>query len=215
MAEQKQAASAEKTPFYTMGRGIAWLITHAFFPIRYHHGERLEIDAPYILMSNHESLLDPFILACCCKKYEIRFLGKKELTKNKVLGWLVEKVHMIAVDRHNSDMAAMRKCTKVLKEGKVLGIFPEGTRHHDELMSTIESGTAVLALRAGVPLVPVYLGRKPKLFSVTDVWVGSPMNIQDLCADGFDSAHVQTLMERIKECFFALRDDTEKMARDK
>ena len=212
MAEQSNtaliAASAEKTPLYTMGRGKAWLITHVFFPVRYHHAERMEMDAPYILISNHESLLDPFIVAGCCKKYEIRFLGKKELTKNKVLSFLVSKVHMIPVDRHNNDISAMRKCAKVLREGRVLGIFPEGTRHHDDLMSTIESGTAVLALRSKVPLLPVYLSRKPRLFSPIDAYVGSPLDIQDLCSEGFDSVHVQTLTDRIKQCFYALRDET-------
>ncbi len=63
-------------------------------------------------------------------------------------------LHMIPVDRHHSDMEAMRACLRVTKAGGVLGIFPEGTRHKEGIMEHIESGVALIALRSGVPLIP-------------------------------------------------------------
>lgn len=203
-------AAEEHTPLYTFGRKLAGLLVKCLFPVKYHQPERLDMDAPYILMANHQSLLDPFALAYPCKKYEIRFLGKKEITKNKVLGSLVTKIHMIPVDRHHTDLSAMRSCSKVLKEGKVLGIFPEGTRHHEDLMSSIETGTAVLALRSGVPLIPVYFDQKLKLFRRINVYVGNPMDVTDLRKQGFDAEQVEKLTARIKDTFLSMRADTQK-----
>ena len=201
------APRKERTALYTIARGLAWLILRLFFPVRYHHLEPFDMDAPYIVMSNHKSLLDPFALAYPCKKYEIRFVGKKELSKGKLASWIMEKMHMIPVNRHHTDLAAMRKCTKALKEGRVLGIFPEGTRHQPELMAEVETGVAVLALRAGVPLLPVYIDGKLKLFHTTDVYVGDPMDISDLSNQGYDAEVVHALTERIRQTFLTMRED--------
>lgn len=50
------------------------------------------------------------------------------------------------------------------KAGGVLGIFPEGTRHKEGIMEHVESGVALIALRSGVPMIPLYIGSKPRLF---------------------------------------------------
>ena len=209
-AENEKSAlptETERTPLYTLGRGVAAVITHVLFPVRYHGVEALDRDAPYILISNHLSLLDPFAVAQPCKKYEIRFLGKKEITKNKLLGSLVKKIHMIPVDRHHSDLSAMRQCLKALKEGKVLGIFPEGTRHHEYLMTPIESGTAMLALRSGAPLIPIYLDKKLRLFRRVNAYVGKPIETGAFLSQGFDSAQVEALTAHIRDTFFRLREN--------
>ena len=151
--KEKKPVSPEKerTFIYTLARIVACIGNHTIFPVRYHGRENFDLKAPYIAMSNHNSAVDPLILAYPCKKYEFRFVGKKELAQNKFTAWLLNKgLHMITVDRHNSDLAAMRLFMKTLREGYVLGIFPEGTRHHEDLMSEVETGAAVLALRARV-----------------------------------------------------------------
>lgn len=197
----------ERTPVYTIARGLAWVLFHTVFPVRYHHTEKMNLRAPYIMIANHKSGLDPIVLAVPCKDYEIRFVGKKELTKNKLLAWLVGQLHMITVDRHNSDLAAMRLCIKALREKQVLGIFPEGTRHLPDLMSEVETGTSVLALRANVPLLPVYIAGKLRAFRCTHVYVGDLMDISDLSAQGCDSQTAEKLTERIRNTFLSMRDN--------
>ena len=205
------APEKERTFWYTVARIAAVLLTHTIFPVRYHNTEEFKLDAPYILISNHKSALDPLIIASPCKKYEVRFVGKKELTKKKWVANLLEKgLHMITVDRHHTDLAAMRQCTRVLKEGKVLAIFPEGTRHLPDLMSEVETGTSVLALRANVPLLPVFISRKLSFLRVTHVYVGKPMDISDLSAQGMDAATVDQLTQRIRETFLRMREDSKK-----
>ena len=209
-ASELTPAKKERSFLYTIAWGLAFLLVHFFFPVTYHFLDRFSMQAPYILMANHKSLLDPFVIAYPCKQYEIRFLGKKELSQGKLAGWVMRHMHMIPVDRHHSDLQAMRQCTKALREGHVLGIFPEGTRHLPDLMSEVETGTAVLALRANVPLLPVYINGKLRLFHRTHVYVGQPMDISDLSAQGFDSQAVQQLTLRIRDTFLQMRADAGK-----
>ena len=99
--EKKVPPEKERTFLYTLLRVIAWIGSHTIFPVKYYHKERYAIKAPYITMSNHQSACDPIILAYPCKKYEVRFVGKKELNLNKFVEKLLAKLHMITVDRHN------------------------------------------------------------------------------------------------------------------
>ena len=205
--EKKVPPEKERTWLYTLARFVAWCGVHTIFPVKYHHKERYALQGPYISMSNHQSACDPLILAYPCKKYEIRFVGKKELNVNPFITKLLAGLHMITVDRHNSDMAAMRLCAKTLRDGYVLGIFPEGTRHHKDLMEEVETGAAVLALRAKVPILPVYIESKPKFLRFNHVYIGEPMDISDLCAQGFNTEVVEALCERIRNAFFDLRKE--------
>ena len=210
MSTEPKAAPApekERTFIYLLARGLAALLFTVFFPLKYHHRERYALDAPYIAMSNHQTWMDPLILARPCKRYEIRFVGKKELVKNKLAKKVLDGLHMIVVDRHNTDMAAMRQCSRALKEGYVLGIFPEGTRHLPDLMSEVETGTAVLALRANVPLLPVFIDGKPRLFRLRHVYIGEPIDISDLRAQGFDAQTIDQVTSRIRDTFLRMRED--------
>ena len=206
----EQAPEKERTFLYTVARGLAAVMFGLLFPLRYHHTERYGLDAPYIAMSNHQTWMDPLILAKPCKRYEIRFVGKKELVKNKFVKKVLDGLHMIVVDRHNTDLAAMRQCSRALKEGYVLGIFPEGTRHLPDLMSEVETGTAVLALRANVPLLPVFIDGKPRLFRLRHVYIGEPIDISDLRAQGFDAQVVAQVTARIRDTFLRMREEAHK-----
>jgi 1-acyl-sn-glycerol-3-phosphate acyltransferase len=131
------------------------------------------------------------------KKHEISVMAKKELLKHKPLDWFFKKMHCIPVDRGNSDMAAMRASVKVLREGGVLGIFPEGTRYHKGVMEELEGGAALLALRSGVPVVPMYITAAFGFFRRLHCYVGKPVPFQDLKEQGINAETCQKLNERI------------------
>ncbi|MBR6185519.1 MAG: 1-acyl-sn-glycerol-3-phosphate acyltransferase [Clostridia bacterium] len=207
----QETPKKERTFVYSLARVLVAIGSHTIFPIRYHNRENMGLDAPYIAISNHQSALDPLILAYPCKKYEYRFVGKKELVKNKFIDKLLTNgLHMISVDRHNSDLAALRQCLKTLRDKQVLAIFPEGTRHQTDLMAQVETGTAVLALRANVPVIPVYIRYKPRFLRLNHVYIGKPMDISDLSAQGLDSAIVDQLCERIQKTFWQMREDVQR-----
>lgn len=203
MAEQK-----ERTPLYTFARGVFGVLFRTLMPIRYHGTDKLNRqDAPYILISNHQAAIDPFVLALPVRRYEIRFIGKREIIGHKLVQWAVTQLHMIPVSRGATDMGAMRACMSALKEGHVLGIFPEGTRKLPEMMQTVESGTGMIALRANVPIVPVYIQSKVRPFHVTHVYVGDPMDIADIRVQGMSNDSIQQVCDRIRQTFYTMRDD--------
>lgn len=201
MAEEKKAKKTGKSLIYEVCRRLAWLLFHTVLPVRYEHAERLQGDAPFIVIGNHLSLIDPVIMALAIPRYQVHFLAKKELAKVTPFRWFLTKLHTIFVDRHNSDMEAMRACMRVTREGGVLGIFPEGTRHHQGLMEEMESGVALMALRSAVPVIPVYLPGKLRLFRRLDVTIGEPIPTEDLRAEGVNTQTCQRMMERITQTY--------------
>ena len=189
--------ATESAWIYRVLRVLAAFLFHTFVPVRYHHIERAQLDAPFIVIGNHLSLLDPVIVAAAVKRYEIAFMAKKELSGNGLFKRFLLCIHTIFVSRHNSDMEAMRTSMRALRSGEVLGIFPEGTRYHRGLMEEQEAGAAMIALRSGVPLIPMYISRKLALFRPVDCVVGEPIPMDDLREKGINKETCRELMERI------------------
>ena len=191
---------------YAIAKPIVGLLLKTILPVKFHNRERLAQDPPYIVIANHSSMLDPVIIGVGVIGHQVRFIGKKELTKNKLAAWLFKQLRMIPVDRHNSDMEAMRACMRVTKEGGILGIFPEGTRHHEGLMTEMESGIGLIALRSRVPLTPVYITGKLKLFRRLHVYVGEAIPTEDLREEGVNRETCEKLMQRITQTYAAMQE---------
>ena len=194
MSEQKKQ---QRLPVYDVCRAAVAFLFKTLFPVKYIGREKLPAQRPYIAIGNHVTMVDPVLVAVAIKKDYVRFVGKKELAKTGILRWFFGKLRVIFIDRHNSDMEAMRTCLKVLRDGEVLGIFPEGTRHHEGLMTELESGTALIALRSGAPLVPFYIPGKIGLFRRLTVTIGDPIPTEDLRAQGLNTETCRLLMDRI------------------
>ena len=206
---QNLAKAPEKqdkpSAMYSIVLPIAQALFKTILPVKFHGLEHVRsLEAPYILMANHTTMLDPFMMAAAIPKYQIRFIGKKELWKIKPFAWFANNIKAIPVDRHNTDMEAMRACMRVTREGHVLGIFPEGTRHHKGLMTELESGVAMIALRSKVPLVPVYIAGKLGLFRTLHVYVGEPILMDDLREMGINTETCGMLLGRITQTYAAL-----------
>jgi len=195
---KKPPRAEEHTWLYRFGRAVFVFLFHTFLPVTYHHQERVQLDAPYILIGNHNHMFDPMMMGLPVYRYQVRFLGKKELMKNPILKWICDHMLMIPVDRHNMDMAALRACLKTLKEGHVLGVFPEGTRHKQGVMQDMESGVAMMALRSGVRMLPVYITDKPALLRTVHVYYGDPISIKDIAAHGISKDTCEEVLARIR-----------------
>ena len=192
---------------YTVARIAAAVLFHTVMPNRLYGAEKLQGDPPFILIANHSSMMDPLVLAYKIKRCPVVFLGKKELVKSRFGRWLFDHLHMISVDRGHSDMEALRACMRTLKGGGILGIFPEGTRHHEGVMEHIESGVSLIALRSGVPVIPIYIRGKVSLFRATRAWVGDPIPTDDLRAEGVNAETSARMNDRIRETFRKLVAD--------
>ena len=197
MSEEKKGV--QSTWVYRAARVIASVLTHTVTPLTVHGAESIPEKAPFIIIANHQTFYDAVAVLHSVKKHEISFLGKKELTKVGILKWFFGMMHMIPVDRGNSDMAALRACMKTLREGGVLGIFPEGTRHKQGVMEELESGTALIALRSNVPVIPVLITPRFRFFRRMHLYVGTPIEYQDLRAEGINTATCNALCARITD----------------
>jgi len=115
-------------------------------------------DGPVILAANHASNLDvPVIGSWLIPRLgrRIHWLGKKELFDWPVIGWIAANGGVHPVDRGAADVEAFRLAQRILDEGHVLFVFPEGTRSPDGALQAARDGIALLALRTGAPIVPI------------------------------------------------------------
>ena len=132
------------------------------------------LSGPLILCVNHNSNFDPLVLRIKIKR-EINFLAKKELFDNKILGFLLKKFNVISVDRNKNDLNAYKQVIKNLKNGKLIGIFIEGTRKKNHDLAQAKNGAAMFAIKTGSPIVPVAIKSNFKLFSVVEINIGKPI----------------------------------------
>ena len=202
MSEEKQPGR-RRSIWYEAARVLATVALHTVLPVRYHHTERLAGKPPMIVIGNHQSWLDPVVMGYAIKKHQVTFMGKKELATNGLIRGILKEAGVILVDRHNTDMEAMRACMKALRGGEILGIFPEGTRHHEGVMREMETGVAMLALRSGAPVIPVLVPRL-RWFHTVDCYVGEAIPTSDLREQGVNTQTCQVLMERISARYEAL-----------
>ncbi len=113
-------------------------------------------EGPVLLVSNHVSYLDPCVVGDACPR-RVSFMAKSELFQNKLLSWLLRGVDCFPVKRGEADTSAIRNVLAQLKEGRCVVIFPEGTRSLDGQLQPAEQGAALLAMRTGCLVVPVFL----------------------------------------------------------
>jgi 1-acyl-sn-glycerol-3-phosphate acyltransferase len=135
------------------------------------HVEGLENIPPgvCIFASNHASNLDPVALTPNIPR-RISLLAKKEVFKIPVLSKAITLAHLVPVDRGDSEAAAesVDLAIKYLKEGLSFCVYPEGTRSRDGRLLPFKRGTFVMAIRAGVPVVPVSLAGTQELMRKGD-----------------------------------------------
>jgi 1-acyl-sn-glycerol-3-phosphate acyltransferase len=143
---------------YHVARGIAVGISRAYLPGRVVGRENLPAEGAYLLSPVHRSYVDWLIVARVTRRRRLRYIAKAEIWKSKLVGRLLEACGCFPVNRSGADREALERCRAVLAGGEPLVMFPEGTRRSGPLVSDLREGVAYLAVRAGVPVVPVGIG---------------------------------------------------------
>ena len=110
----------------------------------------------FILAGNHVSHLDPPALASASPRV-LHFMARDTLFNNRVLGWIIGSCNSFPVRRGEADLGAIKEAVRRLKNGKVLLIFPEGTRSQSGEIQAAQPGIGYLSLMAGVPILPAYV----------------------------------------------------------
>lgn len=140
--------------------------------------ENIPKDGAYIICANHTSNWDPVILITCTKR-KICFLAKEELFRNRFFIWLAKIFEIFPVKRGKQDIESMKNSIRVLKEGKLLGLFPEGTRNGLSKNGKAKNGAAYMALRTGTKVIPVGIQGEYKLFSKITLNYGKPLDFTE------------------------------------
>jgi 1-acyl-sn-glycerol-3-phosphate acyltransferase len=167
-------------------------------------------DGPLILAANHASNFDAVVLGSWLTPRlgrRIHWLGKKELFDWPIVGWAAANGGVHPVDRGAADVDAFRLAKRILDEGHVLFVFPEGTRSRDGALHQAQDGVAALALRTGAPIVPLGIagsnrvwprGQKiPHPGGHVVVRVGSPFRLADVLPPGTDRRASKTLATKV------------------
>ena len=129
-----------------------------------------------ILAANHNSFLDTFLLGIAVWYRRMFFLAAEVVMKSKLRNWLLKGVGAIRIDREGTDIEAIRKAVGVLKDGHLLAIFPQGGISQEGNIETLKSGVVLIALQAGVPIIPMHICKPKHWYSRRVVIIGEPMD---------------------------------------
>jgi len=136
---------------YFLTKVVSWF----FFPFTAFGTRNIPRQGGFILASNHISNLDPVLLGICSVR-RINFMAKIELFKG-LLGYILPRLGSFPINRGKADSGAMREALKRLKDGWPILIFVEGTRRIGNAPSKAQAGVGFIAIKSGVPIVPVYV----------------------------------------------------------
>lgn len=158
-------------------RVIVAIIFSVFYRVRIIGRENIPKEGAAILCSNHISELDMFFIGYRIKRL-VRYMAKEELFKNPLLRVIIKSLGAFPVKRGKGDVGAIKTSLKLLSEGHIVGIFPEGTRRKKADKANkeikVKAGAALLAQKSQAPILPVLIDGDYKLFSKVRIIFGKP-----------------------------------------
>ncbi len=164
-----------KNEYYERVYRFLWPFVHLIHPVDLKGAENLPKDEAVLICANHSSWWDPILLISALDStFPLRIMGKVQLFKIPVLKGFLTKMGVFPVDRGNSDISALKRSISSLKDGWNLLLFPEGTRVRKGKQVSVKGGAAMIAIRSGVRLLPVYIGIRKPLFKKTKIIIGKP-----------------------------------------
>jgi len=148
--------NALRRAWYAMWQQVARVLFIVVFGIRVFHRERLPAAGGVLVVSNHQSYLDP-ILAAVGMPRPFQPMARESLFRFAPFRWLIRSLYAFPVRRASADLGAIREALRRLKGGGVVLVFPEGTRTRDGSIGRLQAGPVTMAVRAGVPIVPAVI----------------------------------------------------------
>ena len=196
--------------FYALFAGIVGFL----FNYRVIGQEKERDEGGYIVCGNHVSATDAIALCYAFRKNQVCFMAKKELFKIPVLAQLIKMLGAFPIDRGGSDVGAIKTAVKVVKDGRCLGIFPQGHRYPGENPrdTKTKNGMALIATRAEADIVPCYIWRRKnrfRLFRRTYIIIGDQISFKALGYNPDASGEYARITEHVFDKICALGEDFE------
>jgi len=141
---------------YKILRFLAFLIFKVLFRLEVKGKEYIPKRGSFILASNHVSYLDPIVLGVACPR-KLNFMAKQELFVAPWFSHLLSKVGAFPIKRDSADLSALKEAMRRLKSGKVLVLFPEGSRRFNAVSVEPQAGIGFLVAKLNVSVVPAWI----------------------------------------------------------
>lgn len=187
--------------FYAFARAILRPIFFLLYNCKVSGMENIPKDGTYIVCANHVSAIDPILVGISLPR-KMHFMAKAELFRNKLLAALLSELGAFPIKRGEADLKSIKTSLKLLGNGKILGLFPEGTRNRTN-EALAEPGIAMLAIKGKVPVLPVAITSSYNFFKKTSIRVGKPIDLceyYDKKLSGEDYTRISTnIMSKINE----------------
>lgn len=194
---------------YVILFSLVWVLGRLLFRLHVHGKENLPKDRGFVICPNHISAIDPvFVVIGRGAGRRLSIMGKEELFKNPVLGWIMRKVGVFPVERGKGDTGALDKAIADVQGGQGMLIFPEGTRSKTNEMGRFKSGAFVIAARTGADIIPcriAYSTGRLRLFCRIDVVFGGPISMEEMGLTGsYTASALRGAKEKLREAISAL-----------
>jgi 1-acyl-sn-glycerol-3-phosphate acyltransferase len=163
--------------FYSFARALLIPIFYLLYNYRIIGRENIPKEGAYIACGNHVSAIDPIFIGISLPQ-KMYFMAKAELFKNKMLSILLKGLCVFPIKRGEADIKSIKTSLKLLSNGEVLGLFPEGTRNKTSEV-VAEPGIALLAVKSKVPVVPIAIISSYKFFKRTNIIIGKPIELTE------------------------------------
>ncbi|MGG4168500.1 lysophospholipid acyltransferase family protein [Rossellomorea vietnamensis] len=188
---------------YTFARGLVKSILSPLYRIEVKGLEHFPKDGGVLLCTNHIDNLDPPVVGISAPR-PVSFMAKEELFNVPVLGKLLPDLRAFPVKRGMSDREALRKGLKVLKQGDVLGLFPEGTRSKTGQIGKGLAGAGFFALRSEAYVVPCAIIGPYKPFRKLKVVFGTPIPMDSIREERLNAEKTtEIIMKHIEDLIHA------------
>lgn len=166
----------------------------------------------YLVVCNHLTWADPIYLCATLEHGQPHFMAKRELFKIPLLNVLIRALGAYPVNRGGADVGAIKHTISMLEDGLVVGMFPQGHRQNgkDPRSTKVKSGAALVALKAGVPVLPVFIkvkNNRTRFLCRKEIIVGKPILPDEMNYNPDEAGEYQRIAEYLFERVCALGDD--------
>ena len=164
-------------------RAFLYVVTNIIFKIFYRievkNAGKVPEKGPVLLCANHNTMMDMFFLGFRLKRW-VHWMAKDELFRNPLAAFVLRALGAFPVKRGIGDVGSIKNALRILEQGEIVGIFPQGTRINPlrTAAARVKPGAAMLAVNAGAPVLPAYIEGSCKLFGKMKIVYGDPYFIE-------------------------------------
>ncbi|MDW7659358.1 MAG: lysophospholipid acyltransferase family protein [Bacillota bacterium] len=186
-------------------RGLSDFLVRLMFRLSYDGLEHIPDQGPAILIANHTSMLDMFAIHARVGPW-VHWVAKKELFRHPWSSRLLHQLGCIPVNRGKADTAAVRGIMGALKQSQIVGMFPQATRVLPDQIAQVRprSGAAHFAVRTGIPLLPVAIDGRFRLFAKVRIVFGQPFTLAKTDNPAGDNTYMDALSLHIMQRVYDL-----------